>query len=58
MHHRSMHALVKILGKHHGKRFEDVEMYRDFLYRLFPQGTVPTVCKLAGLPKPVGVIED
>ncbi len=58
MRHPSMHELVKTLGKHHGKSFEEAKKYRDFLYQLFPQGPVPTLCKLAGLPKPVGEIED
>jgi len=58
LRHPTMHELVLTLGKHHGKRFEDAKKYRDFLYQLFPQGPVPTLCKLAGLPKPVGEIED
>ncbi len=58
MRHPSMHELVKTLGRHHGKRFEEAQKYRDFLYKLFPQGPVPTLCKLASLPKPVGEIED
>ena len=58
MRHPTMHELVLTLGKHHGKRFEEAKKYRDFLYELFPQGPVPLLCKLAGLPKPVGEIED
>lgn len=55
--HPTMQELVKTLGKHHGKRFEDAKKYRDFLYKLYPQGPVPTLCKMAGLPKSVGEIE-
>jgi len=58
MRHPSMHELVKTLGRHHGKCFKEAKKYRDFLYNLFPQGPVPSLCKLAGLPKPVGEIEE
>ncbi len=34
MRHPSMHELVKTLGKHHGKSFEEAKKYRDFLYQL------------------------
>ena len=58
MRHPTMHELVMTLGKYHGKHFEEAKKYREFLYELFPQGPVPTLCKLAGLPKPVADIED
>lgn len=58
MRHPSMHELVLTLGKHHGKRFEEAKKYREFLYELFPNGPVPSLCKLAGLPKPVGEVEE
>lgn len=58
MRHPTMHELVLTLGKHHGRRFEEAKKYREFLYELFPQGPVPMLCRLAGLPKPVGEIEE
>jgi sulfur relay (sulfurtransferase) DsrC/TusE family protein len=58
MHYPSMHEPLKTLGKHHGKRSEEAKKYRDFLYRHFPQGPVPMLCKLAGLVKPDGETED
>ena len=58
MRHPSMHELVLTPGKHHGRRFEDAKKYRDFLDKLLPHGPVPLLCKLTGLPKPVGEIED
>lgn len=58
MRHPTMHELVLTLGRHHGKHFEEAKKYREFLYELFPKGPVPTLCKLAGLPKPVGEVED
>ncbi len=56
--HPSMHEWVMTLGRHHGMDFESAKKYRDFLYRLYPNGPIPTLCKLAGLPKPVGDIEE
>lgn len=58
MRHPSMHELVLTLGKHHGKHFEEAKKYREFLYKLFPTGPVQALCKLAGLPKPVGEVEE
>ena len=58
MRHPTMHEWVKTLGRFHGKPYTEAKAYRDFLYQMFPQGPVPTLCKLAGLPKPVGEIEE
>ncbi len=58
MRHPTMHDWVKTLGRFHGKPYPEAKAYRDFLYKLFPQGPVPTLAKLAGLPKPVGDIEE
>ncbi|GAB4362531.1 MAG: TusE/DsrC/DsvC family sulfur relay protein [Gammaproteobacteria bacterium] len=58
MRHPTMHELVLTLGRHHGKPFEEAKKYREFLYELFPKGPVPTLCRLAGLPKPVGEVEE
>ena len=58
MRHPTMHEWVKTLGRFHGKPFEEAKAYRDFLYKLFPQGPVPILCKLSGLPKPTGEIEE
>lgn len=53
-----MRKLVMTLGKHHGQDFHDHETYKAFLYDLFPNGPVPELCKLAGLPKPSEEFED
>jgi sulfur relay (sulfurtransferase) DsrC/TusE family protein len=58
MRHPSMHEWVKTLGRFHGKPYKDAKSYRDFLYKMFPKGPVQTLCKLAGLPKPVGEVEE
>ena len=58
MRHPSMHEWVKTLGRFHGKPFREAKAYRDFLYELFPKGPIPTLCKLAGLPKPVEEVEE
>ena len=50
--HPTMHELVLTKGKHHGESFQDAEAYRDYLWKLFPQGPVIEISKLAGLPKP------
>ena len=52
MRHPTMREWVLTLGRHHGKPFAEARQYRDFLYQLFPDGPVPTLCKLAGLPRP------
>ena len=51
--HPTMHKLVMTLGKYHGQHFHDHESYKTFLYKMFPGGPVPELCKLAGLPKPM-----
>lgn len=58
MRHPTMHEWVATLGRFHGKPFKEAKAYRDFLYKLFPKGPIPTLCKLAGLPKPVGEVEE
>jgi tRNA 2-thiouridine synthesizing protein E len=55
--HPTMHKLVLTLGKQHGEHFHDEKAYEKFLYDLFPRGPVQELCKLAGLPKPLGDIE-
>ncbi len=55
--HPTMHKLLLTEGRLHGERFEDSKLYRDFLYETFPKGPIPTLCKLAGLPKPSEEIE-
>jgi len=50
--HPTMRTLVMTLGKHHGRRFHEHKDYERFLYDLFPNGPIPELCKLAGLPKP------
>ena len=52
--HPTMHKLVMTLGKQHGEHFHDKKAYEKFLYSIFPYGPVQELCKLAGLPKPVG----
>ena len=55
--HPTMHKLLREeLGR--GRHFHDMEGLRDHLHRLFPRAPVPTLCKLAGLPAPVGDIEE
>jgi TusE/DsrC/DsvC family sulfur relay protein len=56
--HPTMHKLVESLGKHHGEHFHDHKAYEKFLYELFPHGPIEELCKLAGLPKPVGDVEE
>jgi TusE/DsrC/DsvC family sulfur relay protein len=56
--HPTMHKLVMTLGKSHGQHFHDHKAYEKFLYQLFPQGPIPVLCKLAGLPKPREDFED
>jgi len=58
MRHPTMHEWVTTLGRFHGKPFKEAKAYRDFLYELFPRGPIPTLCKLAGLPKPVEEVEE
>lgn len=58
MVHPTMHKVVLSRGKRKGVDFQEAEAYRDFLYELFPKGPIPTLCKLAGLPKPVEEIEE
>ncbi len=58
MRHPTMHEWVTTLGRFHGKPFREARAYRDFLYELFPKGPIPTLCKLAGLPKPVEEVEE
>jgi tRNA 2-thiouridine synthesizing protein E len=58
MRHPSMHEWVLSLGRFHGKPYRDAKTYRDYLYALFPGGPIPTLCKLAGLPKPVEDMEE
>lgn len=59
MIHPSMHRLLRERELKQGKDYEGAEKYRDYLYELFPDppGPIPTLCKLAGLPKPVEEIE-
>ena len=52
--HPTMHKLVLTLGKQHGEHFHDEKTYEKFLYEMFPHGPVQELCKLAGLPKPLG----
>lgn len=56
--HPTMHKLVMTLGKYHGEHFHEHKEYEKFLYKLFPRGPVPELCKLAGLPKPSQEFED
>jgi len=56
--HPTMHNLVMSLGKQHGEGYSDRKAYEKFLYELFPKGPVQTLCKLAGLPKPMGDVQD
>lgn len=56
--HPTMHKLVMTLGRHHGQSYHDHEDYKAFLYKLFPKGPVPELCKIAGLPKPVEEFEE
>ena len=56
--HPSMHELVMALGKHRGEHFSDRKAYEKFLYELFPRGPVQTLSRLAGLPKPMGDVQD
>jgi tRNA 2-thiouridine synthesizing protein E len=56
--HPTMHKLVMTLGKQHGEHFHDEKAYEKFLYDIFPHGPVQELCKLAGLPKPVGDTEQ
>ncbi len=58
MRHPTMHELVKTLGKYHGKHYTEEKKYRDFIYELFPMGPISMLCKLAGLPKPVGEVQE
>jgi len=57
--HPSMHCLLCERELKRGKGFEGAEKYRNFLYERFPNPPrpIPTLCKLAGLPKPVDEIE-
>lgn len=55
--HPTMHKIVESLGKHHGKHFHEHKEYEEFLYKLFPRGPVQELCRLAGLPKPIGDVE-
>ncbi len=57
MKHPSMHRILAERAKIESKKFEDEKSYRDFLYELFPQGPIPVLCKLAGLPNPKHEIE-
>ncbi len=50
--HPTMNVLVNTLGKHQKKHFSDTYAYKKFLYELFPNGPVQTLCQLAGLPDP------
>ena len=50
--HPTMSVLVNTMGKQQGKRFNDTYAYKKFLYELFPNGPVQTLCQLAGLPDP------
>ena len=56
--HPTMHTLVMTLGKQHGEGFSDRKAYEKFLYEMFPRGPVQTLCKLGGLPKPMGDVQD
>ncbi|MFW2371938.1 MAG: TusE/DsrC/DsvC family sulfur relay protein [Gammaproteobacteria bacterium] len=56
--HPTMHKLVMTLGKQHGEHFHDEKAYEKFLYDIFPHGPVQELCKLAGLPKPLGDTEQ
>ena len=58
MRHPTMHEWVTTLGRFHGKPYKDAKAYRDYLYQLFPNGPIPWLSKLAGLPKPVEEIEE
>lgn len=52
MMHPSMHRLLADRAKLEHKAFKDEDSYREFLYELFPHGSVNMLCKLAGLLKP------
>jgi len=56
--HPTMRKLVLTLGKQHGEHFHDEKTYEKFLYDIFPHGPVQELCKLAGLPKPLGDTEQ
>jgi tRNA 2-thiouridine synthesizing protein E len=56
--HPTMHELVMALGKHRGEGFSDRKAYEKFLYELFPRGPVQMLSRLAGLPKPMGDVQD
>lgn len=56
--HPTMHKLVMTLGKQHGEHFHDEKSYQKYLYDIFPHGPVQELCKLAGLPKPIGDTEQ
>jgi TusE/DsrC/DsvC family sulfur relay protein len=51
--HPTMHVIVQTLGRNIGKRFHDHKTYSEWLYKLFPTDPISTLCKLAGLPKPL-----
>ncbi len=48
----TMRQMVMILGRQHGKRFQDRKTYERHIYGLFPTDPIRNVCKLAGLPMP------
>ena len=57
MVHPGMNRLLRERAKIEGKHVEDEKTYRDYLYELFPEGPVYTLCKLAGLPNPKDEVE-
>lgn len=56
--HPGMHRILKARELQKGRGFEEAGKYRDELYKLFPAGPVPILCKLAGLPEPVEDAEE
>ena len=52
MMHPSMKRLLADHAKIEGENFKDEESYQAFLNDLFPNGPVPILSKLAGLPRP------
>ena len=48
----SMNDLMSTLVKHPGQSVSDAEAYKKCLYRMFPQGPIQMLCKLAELPNP------
>ncbi len=56
--HPTMHEWIETLGGFHGRRYSEAKAYRDYLYTLFPKGPLQTIAKLAGLPKPVGDVQE